>query len=110
VKTRDLFTGCHVTIAPHDDVWLVSLVDDALRTVAMQTYQELPDALEAVHEWLLMLSDETEVSPAPEVAVGLLREAMARLAIGADVRIPREVDEFVVRDELRAWFEGEMGS
>jgi hypothetical protein len=109
MKTRDLFAGCHVTIAPHDDVWLVSLIDNALHTVSMQTYQELPDALEAVHEWMLMLSDETEVSPAPEVAVDLLREAMARLAIGEDVRMPREVDEFVVRDELRAWFQRETG-
>jgi len=56
VKTKDLFAGCSVTIMPHDDVWLVSLNTDDQHTITMLTYQELPDAMEAAHEWLLMLS------------------------------------------------------
>jgi hypothetical protein len=46
-----------------DDVWLVSLSTDSLKTVAMRTYQDLPEAMETAHEWLLMLADETEIVP-----------------------------------------------
>jgi hypothetical protein len=59
MKTRDLFAGCFVTIEPHDDVWLVSLTTDDLSKLVLNTYLELPDALESVHEWMLMLTDET---------------------------------------------------
>jgi hypothetical protein len=62
MKTRDLLAGYFVTIEPHDDVWLVSLNTDDLSRVAMNTYQELPDALESVHEWMLMLTDGTSAS------------------------------------------------
>jgi hypothetical protein len=55
MKTRDLFAGCSVVITPHDDVWLVSLTTDELTSVMMRTYHDLPDAMEAAHEWLLML-------------------------------------------------------
>jgi hypothetical protein len=48
MKTRDLFAGCSVTITPHDDVWLVSLTTDDLSKVVLNTYLELPDALEYV--------------------------------------------------------------
>jgi hypothetical protein len=65
MKTRDLFAGCSVLITPHDDVWLVSLHTDDLSKVVMNTYQELPDALESVHEWMLMLTDETQITPDP---------------------------------------------
>jgi hypothetical protein len=50
MKTRDLFAGCSVMITPHDDVWLVTLYTDDLKSVSMRTYHELPDAIEAVHE------------------------------------------------------------
>jgi hypothetical protein len=62
MKTRDVFAGCSVTVAPHGDVWLVSLNTDDLSQVVMKTYHDLPDALEAVHDWMLMLSDETEIN------------------------------------------------
>ena len=54
MKTRDLFAGSFVTIEPNDDGWLVSLNTNDLGTVVMNTYQELSDALESVHEWMLM--------------------------------------------------------
>jgi hypothetical protein len=73
VKTKDLFTGCSVTIMPHDDVWLVALYADDRTLVSMKTYGKLPDALEAVHEWMLMLSDETEIHPSIEAAVNRMR-------------------------------------
>jgi hypothetical protein len=65
MKTKDLFAGCSVTIAPHVAVWLVSMNTDSLKTVTMRTYHELPDAMEAALEWMLMLSDETEITPDP---------------------------------------------
>jgi hypothetical protein len=50
-----------VLIAPHDYVWLVSLNTHDLTSVMMRTYHDLPDAVEAAHVWLLMLSDATEI-------------------------------------------------
>jgi hypothetical protein len=61
MRTKDLFAGCSVTIEPHEEVWLVSLHTDALRMITLRTYHELLDAIEAVHEKTLMLSDETEI-------------------------------------------------
>jgi hypothetical protein len=99
-----------VTIEPHDDVWLVSLNTDDLSKVVMNTYQELPEALESVHEWMLMLTDETEITPNPALANSALRETLARLAVWEEVRLPKTVDETRLRDEMRTWFEREMGS
>jgi hypothetical protein len=111
VKTKDIFAGCYVTIAPHEDVWLVSLNTDDHHMVTMRTYQELADAIEAVHEWTLMLSDETEIRIDVESrrqAAQILREALARNALGEELIEPKLVDEVIKRDELRAWFEREM--
>jgi hypothetical protein len=110
MKTRDLFACCSVTIAPHDDVWLVSLVDDALHTVAMQTYHELSGALEAVHEWSLMLSDDEEIGLHAAHALDLLRAALARVALGEEAQLPKTIEDARERDEQRAWFEREMGT
>jgi hypothetical protein len=110
VKTRDLFAGCSVTIAPHDDVWLVSLRTDNQNTVSMRTYQELPEAIEAVHEWMLMLTDEKEITPDPALAMTTLMEALARDAAGEPMSLPENIDETRMRDEMRTWFEREMGT
>jgi hypothetical protein len=98
-----------VTIEPHDDVWLVSLNTDDLSKVVMNTYLEIPDALESVHERMLMLTDETEITPDPALANSMLRESLARLSLREEVRPPETVDETRLRDEMRAWFEREMG-
>jgi hypothetical protein len=47
VKTRDLFAGCSVTNAPHDDVRLVFLRTDTMKIVSMRIYHGLPDAMDA---------------------------------------------------------------
>jgi hypothetical protein len=75
----------------------------------MRTYHELPEAVEAAHEWLPMLSDETEIVPDAFGAVQILMETLARNALGEELSLPVKVDEVVERDELRAWFEREMG-
>jgi hypothetical protein len=110
MKTRDLFAGCSVTIEPHDDGWLVYLNTDDFSTVVMNTYLEQSDALESVHEWMLMLTDETQITPDPALANSLLRESLARLSLREEVRPPKTVHETRLRDELRTWFEREMGS
>jgi hypothetical protein len=110
MKTRDLFAGCSVTIEPYDEVWLVSLNTDDLSQVVLNTYLELPDALESVHEWMLMLTDYTEITLDPELANSMLRESLARLSLREEVRLPKTVDETRLRDKLRTWFEREMGS
>jgi hypothetical protein len=110
MKTRDLFAGCFVLITLHDDVWLVSLTTDDLSKVVLNTYLELPDALESVYEWTLMLADETQITPDPALANSLLRESLARLSLREEVRPPKTVHETRLRDELRTWFEREMGS
>jgi hypothetical protein len=56
---------------------------------------------------MLMLSDETEVAEedATTAALYLLRETIARLALGEKARLPEQVKE----DEMRTWFQREMG-
>ena len=53
-KNQGPLRGCSVTITPHEDVWPVSLNADALKTVSMRTYHELPEAIEAVHDTLAL--------------------------------------------------------
>jgi hypothetical protein len=110
MKSRDLFVGCSVTIEPYDEVWLISLTTDDLSKLVMNTYLELPDALVSVHEWMLMLTDETEITPDPALANSLLRESLARRSLREEVRLPKTVAEMRLRDEMRTWFEHEMGS
>ena len=112
MKTRDLFAGCSVLITPHDDIWLISLTTDDLKSVMMRTYHDLPDALEAAHEWLLMLSDETEIRVDVEAhkrVARLMQEALARHALGEEMVPPTKLDEVMERDTLRSWFEREIG-
>ncbi|HEX6509671.1 MAG TPA: hypothetical protein VF221_18735 [Chloroflexota bacterium] len=110
MRTRDLFAGYHVQMQPQSDVWLVSLVADDQHTVTMKAYDELPDALDAVHEWALMLSDETEISPDAEAAGDTFRVILAWMAIGEEAHLPETVEEVRQRDELQTWFEREMGN
>jgi hypothetical protein len=114
MKTCELFAGCSITIMPHHDLWLVALSRNTRETVCMRTDRELPDALDLVHEWTLLLTDETDVrvdQDARREAEALLRETVARLAIGADIHPPmKQLDRLIERDKLRRWFEREMGS
>jgi hypothetical protein len=113
VKTTDLFAGCSVTITPHDDVWLVSLNTEDEHMVAMRTYHELSDALEAVNLWTLMLSDQTEINTDHEAhrrRADLMRETLARLVLGQETKLPEKLQKVVEQDELRTWFEREMGT
>lgn len=110
MKTHELFVGCFVTVTPHDNVWLVSLNTGDDHMVLMRTCHELPDAMDATREWRLMLSDETEIVPDAVGAGRILMETMARNALGEDVTLQVTVDEVMERDDLRAWFEREMGS
>jgi hypothetical protein len=112
VKTRDLFAGCSVLITRHDEVWLVSLTADEMTSVNMRMYHNLPDAVEAAHEWLLMLSDETEIRTDAEThkwVARLMQETLARYALGEEMLQPTMLEEVMERDTLRSWFEREMG-
>jgi hypothetical protein len=110
MKTKDLFAGCSVTITPHDDVWVVSLRTDDLKTVAMMTYHDLPTALEAVHECMLMLGDETEIHSDAAAVVTHLRERLAKHALDESQTLPTTMEELTAHDDLRMWFEREMGT
>jgi hypothetical protein len=109
MKTRDLFAGCFATIMPHDDVWTVSLRTDDQTMVAMMTYHELPTALEAVHECALMPDDETEINSDAAAVVTHLRERLARHALDESQTLPTTMEELIEQDNLRAWFERQMG-
>ena len=112
MKITDLFASYSVTITPHDDVWLVSLNTDEDHMGTKRTYRDLPDAMDAAHEWLLMLSDETEIRidvEAQKLVARLVHEALARDALGEGARPPTMLEEVVERDTLRSWFEREMG-
>jgi hypothetical protein len=95
-------------LMPHDDVWLVSLCSEIGKTLALQAYEDLPDALDAVHEWALMLSDETELSPGMEAASGLIREVLAQAAVEEMTRLPDTLLDLMKADRLRAWYERQM--
>lgn len=99
--------GCSVLITPQDDVWLVSLITDALSTVTMRTYHELPEAVDAAYEWT-MLSDETEITPDAFGAVPILMETLAHNALREEMAVPANIDEVMERAKLRTWFEREM--
>jgi hypothetical protein len=112
MKTRELFAGCHARIEPRTDLWLVSLRGDDDVIVAMHAYHGLADGLEALHEWMLMLVDETELRP--EIARNvelrqMIREALARSALGERATLPETMRALLTRDRLQAWFEREMG-
>lgn len=80
--------------------------------VAMRTYHELPEALEAVNLWTLMVSDQTEINTdqeAHERAAGLMRETLADLVLRQDTRVPEKLQKVEEQDALRTWFEREMG-
>lgn len=109
MKTRDLFSGCFVTIGLHNGAWAVALHTVDQKRVLMNTYTELPDALEAVHKWTRMMSDDAEISPNAESAADLMRETLARAALGEAVGPPETVEEVEKPEDLRSWFEREMG-
>lgn len=109
MQTRDLFAGHEATLMPHDDVWLVGLSGDDERTVLLRTYSDLSAALDAVHEWALMLSDETEISADAEAVVELMRHALAQYALDKGATLPATMEDLKARDRLRTWFEHDTG-
>jgi hypothetical protein len=113
MKVRELFAGYRVTLSPDGGEWRATLADedgiDRLSTI----HGELPDALDAAHEWLMMLVDDTELSDHAVAAIHTLadrvRELLARRAIGEPVLEASGLDAIADREELRRWFEREMG-
>jgi hypothetical protein len=63
-----------------------------------------------VHEWMLMLADETAIHPSIVTFVERMRKNVARRGIGEDAALPSGPDEIMQCDELRRWFEREMGA
>jgi len=81
--------------------------------LAMRTYHELPDALEAVNLWALMLRDETGINAdheAHERAADLMRETLANLVLRQEIKLPEKLWKVNERDELQTWVEQEMGT
>jgi hypothetical protein len=111
VKTKDLFAGCFVTIAPDTDGWLVTLRKNNHETIALKRNGGLSEAIDAVRDWTLLLSDEADLGADDNALKGsaeLARETLARMAVGEEAPPAVEPAEAVLRDELPAWFEREM--
>lgn len=106
MKICDLFSGCFVTIGLHNGAWAVALHTVDQTRVLMVTYEELPDALEAVHEWASMMRDDEEIDQNATGSVDLMRETLARAALGEAVLRPAAVEK---PEDTRTWFEREMG-
>jgi hypothetical protein len=112
MKVRDLFLGYQVQIAPADDRWTVALVRPTSVHEAFQTYSNLPDALEAAHDLLLLLVDDTEVVEdiiATDDDRDSLRHALATQTPGEPLELPEDIDAPNERDRLRDWFMRQMG-
>jgi hypothetical protein len=77
--------------------------------VTMRSFHELHLALEAVHVWTLMISDESQITPDAVGAMNLVMVTLARVVLGVELVLPANPDEVMERDELRMWFEREMG-
>lgn len=106
MKIRDLFSGRHVEVAPHDERWIVSLVKPGNVSELSRTYESLTDALDAAQELLLMLVDGTDlVADAVTVkdARNRLRDLLARHAAGEPWQAEIEVAG------LRDWYLRQMG-
>jgi len=109
MQTKDLFAGCVVAITPEGDGLVVLLLTNDRTTIFAKTYHDVDEAMDAVHQWMLMLVDETEIHPSIVRFIEQMRKNVARHAIGDDVVPPPNLPEFIHRDELRTWFEREMG-
>ncbi len=69
----------------------------------------MPEAIDAVREWALLLTDETEISSDPAALRVLMRQSLARYALDEDAVLPASMGDLKARDRLRTWFEREMG-
>lgn len=112
MTVRDLFAGYGVQIFLAEERWAVALTRPDGTNEAFQTYADLPDALEAAHELLMLFADETPLvadTVTTEDARAAFRESLVHHVAGEPLEIPEEVDAPNERDRLRAWFERQMG-
>jgi hypothetical protein len=98
VQTKDLFDGHYVALVPHGDAWLVGLNNAACTMLWPRTYRELPDAIDAVHAWAQLLSNETEIHASIEDTVNRWRQTSDPHTLEDDETGP------MTADELRTWF------
>ncbi len=106
MKICDLFSERHVEIVPRDERWIVSLVKHSNAPEFVRTYDTLADAVDAAHDLLLVLVDDTELVPdwaAAADARNRLRDLLARHAAGEPWQAEIEVAG------LRDWYLRQMG-
>jgi len=108
---QDLFAGCFVTVALDTGAWLVTIRKNNHETIALKRCGALSEAIEALRNWALLLSDEADLGADENALKGsaeLARERLAWMAVGEEAPLAVEPEEAMLRNELRAWFEREM--
>jgi hypothetical protein len=114
-RIRDLFAGYAVSLAVVQDVWAVRLMTPDGVTASERLYGDLSGALDAVHEWALVLGDEEEVEISAEDALNAaaeldrrLRETQVHEVLGEGGPADDESADSEERERLRSWFERQM--
>lgn len=108
MKIRDLFTGYRVQIHPDADEWIVTLLHMEFESLTYR-YDQLPAAVDAAHEWLLLLADETDLG---DISASEVQEFLRnRLQASLVRQLEGDTGEHQAGrdDSLRHWLQGEMG-
>jgi hypothetical protein len=112
MKIRDLFRSQRIQVYPDGNGWVVALLDPDRGAQSVRTYGTLPEALEAIGDWMRVMTDEREIEDDPVIRdrlFDLLHNAMIRYEAGEDPNEVPEDDEKVIEYErLKAWFERQM--
>ena len=114
-RIRDLFVGYTVSLAAVEEGWVVRLITPDGVTASERAYGDLNGAMDAVHEWALVLGDEEEVEISAEDALNAaaelerrLREAQVHEMLGESGAVDDALADIHERERLRTWFERQM--
>lgn len=110
MSPREILAGCSISVAVQGTGWIVVLQASGERPITVLVHRDLHEVLHTIQAWMLVMMDDSEARLEPKVTVDELREQLARSALGKHPRLPQELSEVQQWDQLRAWFEREMGA
>lgn len=106
---REIYAGHTVSVRAEGDQWLVRFLRPDGSEVGASLHRELQDAVDAVHEWGLILGDEEIVDLTPDAAAEIARMLERRLQqMEAQAGEHTQSMDVPERTQLRDWFERQM--